>query len=620
MKKNIVQTGHSEQVDNLGTSGVALSLVLEPEKNKKLLTPSMIKLLEALARAIVHHQYITIVKGDSGSGKSTLFNLLVKQSSPDWVLCLIHARHVIGEGHILVQLNQDFQTKSNYDLDGIVDYVSCSEQTQYVILIDDAHNLSPFALALLISLQSKVNEKGGALGIVLFAQPKIQRNLELLSIKSKSDLVRTIEIPVLTQQQTEDFIGLLISMHYQRSLSKISADQAKSIFKQSRGLPGAICHLVKFLYDRHDSQQKKLGKGVGISIVAGLQNTLVLGVLVISVGAIILYLQTRPSGENMPDLIAPSGVLKNESPGIGRVPRIEVFERVSTPSINIQEKETRSLKGLQVNRPETNRKTAPVNSQIKSVIPLVLPKTELPSPVEKITLIQPEKKVIKDVARNRKVQKELIKVDTNLAVIAVESRSWQLEDERNWLMGQEGNRYTIQLAASPSRSEIERFIKRQPPLSDLHFVHIKKRNRDWYVSIYGSFENLAAAKSAETALPSSMTRNKPWIRPIAQIKAKLVLPSVPSGNKPEQIPEVVTVPVLNGAVSEVTSPATPLESPELEVYESNKQLVATVQKHANDNTTASVPEVESQLNVVPVPVDTLPTDPPATLIIPPVLP
>ena len=77
----------------------------------------------------------------------------------------------------------------------------------------------------------------------------------------------------------------------------------------------------------------------------------------------------------------------------------------------------------------------------------------------------------------------------------------------------------MQLAASLDSDAIERFIKNQPNMPELHYVHIKQRGRDWYISLYGSYSSYAQAKAAVDRLPSSMRKNSPWIRRLAKLQS-----------------------------------------------------------------------------------------------------
>jgi hypothetical protein len=94
-------------------------------------------------------------------------------------------------------------------------------------------------------------------------------------------------------------------------------------------------------------------------------------------------------------------------------------------------------------------------------------------------------------------------------------------DGQAWLSAQSPDEYTAQLAASLDSDAIERFIKDQPTVPGLHYVHIVQRGRDWYISLYGAFGSVGEAKAAIAELPSSLRKNAPWIRQMATLQKLL---------------------------------------------------------------------------------------------------
>jgi len=65
--------------------------------------------------------------------------------------------------------------------------------------------------------------------------------------------------------------------------------------------------------------------------------------------------------------------------------------------------------------------------------------------------------------------------------------------DSNWLMQQRENHYTIQLMMSPSQKSAERFLADQSMSGDYALYHRQGTNNDWFVVLYGIFEDRAKA-------------------------------------------------------------------------------------------------------------------------------
>ncbi|KTD64878.1 AAA family ATPase [Legionella spiritensis] len=81
------------------------------------------------------------------------------------------------------------------------------------------------------------------------------------------------------------------------------------------------------------------------------------------------------------------------------------------------------------------------------------------------------------------------------------------------------SRYTIQLLASQSYTDIERFINKHPRMKEQ--VVLKKSKRgglEWFVLTTGEYSQFEQAKAAIKQLPPEAMRYKPWIRPVSGLR------------------------------------------------------------------------------------------------------
>jgi len=128
--------------------------------------------------------------------------------------------------------------------------------------------------------------------------------------------------------------------------------------------------------------------------------------------------------------------------------------------------------------------------------------------------------------------------------------------------------YTIQLAASASEKAIIRFIKKQPVLPELRYVHVKRRGSDWYVVLYGAYQSVSDARRVIKKLSRSLTKNKPWVRHTSALQKRLPELDVVPAKIPKPVPQPeaglkqdLSVDIKNSVVENVAATPTPTPTP-----------------------------------------------------------
>jgi outer membrane protein assembly factor BamD len=93
--------------------------------------------------------------------------------------------------------------------------------------------------------------------------------------------------------------------------------------------------------------------------------------------------------------------------------------------------------------------------------------------------------------------------------------------DTSWLMAQGPELFTIQVLGTENEALLRQQIKNGGLTNKVAYY---KKSRDgiaWYSLVYGSYTSRDAAVSASQSLPSSLRKNKPWIRKIGDIQASL---------------------------------------------------------------------------------------------------
>ena len=514
------------------------------------LTPAFKKLLEALVRSVDDKAILTIVQGEPGSGKTVLLQQFLHQARPEWDLCLIQASYVIGEKHILEQLNSRFFPRQQYDIETLAGHlVSAADKRSPVILVDDAHNLSSFALDVLLSLKFSVEEQGGRLGLILFALPSIQDVLSSPSLHRHDETIRVIDMPGLTKEQTLDFIDQQLAADGSTLQQDLSAAQKQGIVRRSQGRPGCIYTLLMQAVNNNDREPAYLPRLLQQALA---QPRLWAGAAVLLLLTYGLFGLMTPSPERVPDL-------SMTEPGQTVTERQSQEKNATSPEVAKADRNKPVIKKAEpavANVPARHEQSGTPEQMTVAVAAKPL-QTAAASP-DRQTAAAPDTRTVED-SDSPPVRRE---------ASAAENATVNGQD---WLQQQNTGDYTIQLAASANEEAIKRFIRAQPLVDGLRFVHLIRRGKDGYVSLYGSYPTFSKAKQAIAELPESMRNNGPWIRQIADLQALMPVTVTPVPAEQPTGPDTDT-----SGSSESQVPAIPASGPEAAVD-------AVVSDTASDN-------------------------------------
>ena len=87
-----------------------------------------------------------------------------------------------------------------------------------------------------------------------------------------------------------------------------------------------------------------------------------------------------------------------------------------------------------------------------------------------------------------------------------------------WLIKQEPNKYTIQLASSRNEKSIKRIFENNNLKGKGGYYHYVREGVDRYALIYGAFKTVASANNAMKKLPEKLRQKTPWVRKIKSLQ------------------------------------------------------------------------------------------------------
>ncbi|MBK1647914.1 AAA family ATPase [Rhabdochromatium marinum] len=92
--------------------------------------------------------------------------------------------------------------------------------------------------------------------------------------------------------------------------------------------------------------------------------------------------------------------------------------------------------------------------------------------------------------------------------------------DRDWILQQSGDAFTIQLAATRSLISARQYVQGVSDF-DLHFVPTRSRSEDFVVILAGVYPARAAAERALAKLPATLREQGYWIRSISSVRQSL---------------------------------------------------------------------------------------------------
>jgi type II secretory pathway predicted ATPase ExeA len=414
---------------------------------------------DAVVSAMETGTRAVLIEGDTGSGKSVFLSRLAA-TVPS--ACVLELRYPLGEADLCARLAQAFGATA----DGVAVAIAGRSGGGVLVAVDDADNLSPFALRMLLELQDAVADLGGRLALVLSAHPgELQRRIGLLPSFApfRADRLAVHPLPALTDAEAEE--------------------QARVLARLARGIPGHIDRIAADLL--RGVQPQPWRKTRGQSRRRRLMRTEWLVPAAIGAAAVAaIFLGYRV-------LFMPSN------------------DRVA-PLAQINPATTDMIAGLTPSAPpsiEEAETFAPEEPPVPQLA--VAPEPEPPAQTQASISSPPANPVPPE-------SKPTPAPQSRPAAAAPQPRAGSAPvDDRSWLLGQDPRRYTVQLASAPDEEKARQFIAKHAIPGRTIAVETVRGS---FIVLHGSFASSAEAQQAIAGLPSALRRNDPFARRFESVR------------------------------------------------------------------------------------------------------
>jgi len=490
-------------------------------------------LLEHLSR---YSSMLFVVEGVKGSGKTAFMEEFARQQSDIAIISRVKGGMLMTAGQLLENIYKGFPEGVNgLTIDSsfgpLLKFAKDREQVgqSVLLLIDNAHELNTDAVTMLLDMIALANENQAVPHVVLFSEQPIQRNLDSYQKSRFDQLSHSQTLSPYSFEQTQAYL-----LHRVRSIGgeinlPFNERQLKTIFQESAGYPGAINQVARRLMGKGAEKSKfnlSLGLGLGFPLV----HMALLSVVMLAILITVIFndseskSSTKTTGKVIP-LTSNSQLSSNQNRTSSTIAKIEQVQRglennkaISLPPIPMDARVPPK------SEPEKTTDTS-IASTAKTLATQALTNTNVTTPKSaepKVT--QPS--VLTTQGRSTSVVAAPIVSNTQPRVAnnpvkqesAVASAQADRFDKTTWLLGQNPNRYTLQLLGTHTLSTVKDFIRDQGSLDGLSYFETVHNGREWFVVVYGLYRNRSQAIAGIEALPRDLRALTPWARGLRGIQ------------------------------------------------------------------------------------------------------
>ncbi len=509
------------------------------------ITPELTHRRELILHLLEYSNKLVVVKGEHDSGKSTFFNELSHQSESNLIIRPLTVSAVTNINDIYRSIiegdRQDELQESEYNLDKLNQWLTRCQNKQQTpaLLIDNVDLLNDDLIKQLFILFKNAN-KTSVLHICIFCEASFLERLEESGVnQDDSDILHIIEMPNLSEKQTEQYIRNNYPIENGTELNLFDEKTIKQIHRISHGLPGRINALCEQYLDdpakKPETINDKQKTSFSIKSII-LKNKLVLTVvallMLLSIGVATLLQQTEKAEVKQ--------TIKLQLPKLSEVEKqqdetvkMEVSEELEPEPVTIEELSPPVIPEL-VKDLQDKAGVSVYNDQGR----LVAHEDNLQTIAEKIVEKELEKEpVIEEVLPHGEIP--IVKTDTVVEVIS-ESEAPEPEPKVepvkapepkpvaksepavkniDWLIKQDPEKYVLQLIGAYGQETIDEYLSAFKD-TDHKIISFTASNKgkEWHVLVYGLFENRDQAVAAIETLPTRAKLMAPWPRTVQSIK------------------------------------------------------------------------------------------------------
>jgi general secretion pathway protein A len=502
---------------------------------------------------LVPYSDVLLVTGEAGSGKSCVLRRLLASAPGSWRVCCLQATATLDDAQLVEMLQKEFSLRPDDGPGDNDQRLRLLRESLYglrhtalipVLAVDDAHLLTPAALALLADLTEPWQGKDKLLSVVLFAEPGINKKLIAPGLETlRARITHTFDIPPLSEEDTGRYIRHRLSAAgLDQKETPFTHSVIKFIHVASRGLPGRINEFARVVLQ--NSAQRTEGFAPSPSNRRGwVYVKYSSAALLVSAVVVGLLYQDRLS-----ELVSSS------KPGTAAHPAAEAPATAQSPALAEEGKQSETVIGPAAPEAPAPAEPGPGGATAEDTMaslpapepisPTPLPAAAAPASPEAAAAPHAPAAVTgpaNDVSPPPQASAETAPAPGqpeapaggdgappagNQAAVAAEPASAPVADATEsprddaWLLAQDPASYTLQLLVA-SRAQCLAYIERYGLGDGAAIFQTRSGGQTYFALVYGVYGTDVDAADAGKALSEQDVKMSPWVRRMSVIQARI---------------------------------------------------------------------------------------------------
>jgi len=464
-----------------------------------------------IARAALDSDTVAVVEGERGCGKTTFARIFQQRVGASRDLCFIDVRIPQGDRYVLDCLRRTFCDGQPANAETLA--AQLVERSRHgngcLVVVDDADKLSVFALRRLFVLKRAAEQAGGRLGVVItMSTPRLDAALALPSLLPfRTHGLTRVELPHFSVLETADYLRARIESAGLAAAISFDDGQVRRIHQTSGGLPQQIKRVAGELLD--GARPKPYRSARRLQRQARIKHTLIPIALVVvpllCIGLLLQAIFSRSTDDAVVERLMSTAGIEATGTAVPLPP---------TPALAASGAVDRAP-DPRAPRPDKTPVTAAAPPPAAQESPRSAPPAPEPTRQEAVPAAavapEPDAKPLPESASPVEVAGPAPAVTTAL-------------DGNAWLRAQDPAFYTLQLAGSEERKDVEQFIDKHALPGKVVVAEVLRSGKVWYMVLYNSYPTWGEARRELSVLPPQIHRNNPFARRFASVQAIALAP------------------------------------------------------------------------------------------------
>lgn len=462
--------------------------------------------LDQLSHLVQSSDLLLAISADDGLGKSTLLKLFTQQAEHHLRCCTIDVTENLDVHQLLKTLANCYDLPAtgndNELLEHLLDQGRDLQRNDIkpVIILDNAQLLQTDTLDLLLKIQTTSNQQS-IWRILFFTTPALTTRL----IQMQSHL-HVIQLTPLDRSATSHYLlHRLIHAGLQQAMPFTDKD-IKFIHQHSQGNISQINLLAhQVLLNKYTRTSQVMNNNKSQDTTHFIRKPVVwVSITVVILLSVVLFFQSKIN-----QLVEPETA--NES-------------ILAQPSFNLPVEKEYLLKKLPdtvslAEKPQDTTNSDSVEKTVIAEIETPEEETPPPTPVEIISESATEQTAETSTARETVAKQDATKPNKAAPLQGLLDKHGI--KNKDWIMEQASASITAQMMASSKPDALIRQA-RNPALGEQVAIYqIMRKNKDWFVMVYGSYPDKSSMRKAIDTLPLALKKGKPWIRPMSAVQSEI---------------------------------------------------------------------------------------------------